>query len=96
MALPCMATFSPSFGAVFGASSVTWNLGRLYSSTLNWVWPDGSPSTRIVMRPVSRSRGAVKLPLKLPYSLVLCRWRSISLLLWSTNTTVRGWLPSVE
>ena len=52
--------------AVFGASSATWNFGRLYSSTLTCVAPPGSPSTRIVIRPISRSRGAVKLPLNEP------------------------------
>ena len=39
MALPSSWTSPPSRAAVFGASSVTWNLGRLYSSTLTQVLP---------------------------------------------------------
>jgi len=61
-----------------GASNVTWNFGRLYSSTFSDVSPGASPSTRIVIRPISRSRGAVKLPLNEPKSFVRCCWRAIS------------------
>ena len=66
MALPRRLTLPLRRGAVLGGSKLTWNLGRLYSSTLTFVIPNSWPSVRIVIRPIKRSRGAVKLPLKEP------------------------------
>ena len=62
VALPGTFTSALSLAGSFGVSTVTWNFGRLYSSTATCVAPIGTVSVRIVIRPVSRSRGAVKLP----------------------------------
>ena len=74
--------------AAFSGSRVTWNLGRLYSSTLNQVAPSGSPSTRSTMGPVTPVRGGVKLPANEPKSLQRCFCRPISFSLLSCSTTV--------
>jgi hypothetical protein len=66
VALPASVTSPFSFTASFGASSSTWNCGRLYSSTLTCDPPGTSCCTPIHMRPVSRSRGATKVPEKEP------------------------------
>ena len=88
VALPVSLTSSSSLGASLGGSSSTWNLGRLYSSTLKFVAPFGPFSTRNAICPIKRSRGAVALPLKLPKSFVRSESRSISLPLASVNSTV--------
>ena len=61
VALPVTTTGASSFDASFGVSSVTWNFGRLYSSTWKCVLL-GRPSTWIDIVPVTRSRGAVNTP----------------------------------
>ena len=64
-AFPGTFTTPFSLAASFGTSSSVLNFGRLYSSTPTATAP--SPVTVwMVMRPVSRSRGAVKLPLNDP------------------------------
>src|SRR5437667_170103 len=66
MACPVKLAFSFSFAAGFGASSVTWTFGRLYSSTAKEALPTARPSTCSDIPPIKRSRGAVQLPVKEP------------------------------
>ena len=79
-----------SFGAVFGASSVTWNFGRLYSSTLKWAVALDSCSARnsIAWSTVTAPPGSrANLALRAASS---CRtFRRLSAGIWSVRNVSR-------